>query len=112
MEEDGVVQLSLPLGFGRNGECERIGADGGGGMYLSWEMTCGPVPRHISRMASTWRQLGRNSLQTLSGRSFDWFRDLEEPVRPVLLFREETRTRPRVQGGKKDFFPKDNKPTI
>ena len=31
MEEDGVVQLSLPLGFGRNGECERIGADGGGG---------------------------------------------------------------------------------
>ena len=31
MEEYGGVQVSLPLGFGWNGECERIGADGGDG---------------------------------------------------------------------------------
>ena len=31
MEEYGGVQVSLPLGFGWNGECERIGADSGGG---------------------------------------------------------------------------------
>ena len=73
------------------------------GVFVSWELTCGLVPRHISRVASMWRQLGRNSLQTCSGRSFDRFRDLEEPVRPILLFREETRTRPRVQGVKRTF---------
>ena len=54
----------------------------------------------------TGRHVGQNRLKTVSGRSHAWFRKFGAQTFLVFESREETQIRPIVQGGKKDFFPK------